>query len=78
MKKHIFEPLNLPHSSYTWEDSSYFKLAEFYNNDDGTEAAHYSYTSLAATSLYTSLSDLEKFFKVFLKGNDNEPIGRNV
>lgn len=77
MKESIFKPLNMTHSSYTWEGSSNFKLAEFYNSD-GTEAKHYSYTSLAATSLYTSLSDLEKFFKVFLKGNDNEPIGRNV
>jgi CubicO group peptidase (beta-lactamase class C family) len=77
MKESIFEPLNMIHSSYTWEDSSDFKLAEFYNSD-GTEAKHYSYTSLAATSLYTSLSDLEIFFQVFLKGNQNEPIGRNV
>ena len=65
------------HSSYVWEDSSVFKLAEFYNSD-GTRAAHYRYTSLAATSLYTSLSDLEVFFQVFLKGNYDEPIGRNV
>ena len=77
MKENIFEPLSMTHSSYTWEDASGFKLAEFYNSD-GTKAKHYSYTSLAATSLYTSLSDLEKFFKVFLKGKDNEPIGRNV
>ena len=77
MKERIFEPLNMTHSSYIWEDSSPFKLAEFYNSD-GTEATHYRYTSLAATSLYTSLSDLEIFFKVFLKGNENEPIGRNV
>lgn len=77
MKESIFEPLNMLHSSYTWEDSSSLKLAEFYNSD-GTEATHYNYTSLAATSLYTSLNDLEVFFQVFLKGNDNEPIGRNV
>ena len=77
MKENIFEPLNMAHSSYAWEDSSVFKLAEFYNSD-GTKAAHYRYTSLAATSLYTSLSDLEIFFQAFLKGNNNEPIGRNV
>ena len=77
MKEMIFEPLNMMHSSYIWEDSSGFKLAEFYNSD-GTEAIHYHYTSLAATSLYTSLSDLEVFFQVFLKGINNEPIGRNV
>ncbi len=77
MKENIFEPLRMVHSSYTWEDSSVFKLAEFYNSD-GTRAAHYRYTSLAATSLYTSLSDLEVFFQVFLKGNNDEPIGRNI
>lgn len=77
MKERIFEPLNMVHSSYTWEDSSSLQLAEFYNSD-GTEAPHYSYTSLAATSLYTSLSDLEIFFKVFLKGKDDEINGRNV
>ena len=77
MKESIFEPLNMTHSSYTWEDSSSLKLAEFYNSD-GTEATHYSYTSLAATSLYTSLNDLEVFFQVFLKGSNNETIGRNV
>ena len=77
MEKSIFEPLNMTHSSYIWKDSSSLKLAEFYNSD-GTKATHYTYTSLAATSLYTSLSDLEIFFQVFLKGSDNKPIGRNV
>ncbi len=77
MKENIFKPLNMTHSSYTWDKTGGGQLAEFYNTD-GTQAAHYSYTSLAATSLYTSLSDLETFFKVFLEGDNNEPIGRNV
>ena len=77
MEETIFKPLNMVHSTYRWEDSSDFKLAEFYNSD-GTKSAHYRYTSLAATSLYTSLSDLEIFFQVFFKGNNGEPIGRNV
>jgi CubicO group peptidase (beta-lactamase class C family) len=77
MKEKIFVPLNMTHSSYVWEDLSDFSLAEFYNND-GSKAAHYRYTSLAATSLYTSLADLELFFQAFLKGKNNEPIGRNV
>ncbi len=77
MKETIFAPLNMVHSSYTWEDSSDFKLAEFYNSD-GSKAGHHRYTSLAATSLYTSLSDLEVFFQAFLKGKTNEPIGRNA
>lgn len=77
MKENVFVPLNMTHTSYVWEDSPGLALAEFYNSD-GSKAAHYRYTSLAATSLYTSLSDLELFFQVFLKGRNNEPIGRNV
>jgi CubicO group peptidase (beta-lactamase class C family) len=77
MKENIFVPLKMSHSSYLWEDLSGFSLAEFYNSD-GSKAAHYRYTSLAATSLYTSLADLELFFQAFLIGKNNEPIGRNV
>jgi CubicO group peptidase (beta-lactamase class C family) len=77
MQENIFTPLSMVHSSYVWSDSSDFKLAEFYNSD-GSKAAHYRYTSLAATSLYTSLADLESFFQMFLKGKNNQPVGRNV
>ncbi|MEQ8364950.1 MAG: serine hydrolase domain-containing protein [Cyclobacteriaceae bacterium] len=78
MKENIFQPLQMIHSTYTWPDSTNsFELVEFYNSN-GTKAPHFRYTSLAATSLYTSLSDLESFFQVFLVGSNNEPIGRNV
>ncbi|MFT5142499.1 MAG: CubicO group peptidase (beta-lactamase class C family) [Rhodothermales bacterium] len=77
MKESILAPLEMNHSSYVWDDTTGLRLAEFYNGD-GSEATHYRYTSLAATSLYTSLHDLEVFFQVFLVGNDGEPIGRGV
>ncbi len=79
MKENIFRPLHMIHSTYTWSDStsSNLDLVEFYNSN-GTKAAHYQYTSLAATSLYTSLSDLEIFFQVFLERKNSETIGRNV
>lgn len=77
MKEAIFEPMGMAHSSYVWNDLSSLKLADFYNND-GTKADHYRYTSLAATSLYTSLADLELFAQAFLNGSNNEPIGRGV
>ena len=67
----------MKHSSFIWDGSKGYDQAEFYNTD-GTKAKHYRYTSLAATSLYTSLSDLERFFQVFLEGENDEPIGRNV
>ncbi len=75
MKESVFEPLNMVHSSYLWDEYATGVLAEFYNSD-GTTAIHYRYTSLAATSLYTSLSDLELFFQTHLNGK--EPVGRNV
>jgi len=77
MKESVFGPLGMIHSSYNWDDSSSYLLAEFYNRDS-TRSKHYRYTALAATSLYTSLSDLELFFQTHLEGKNREPIGRNV
>ncbi len=77
MKESVFEPLGMIHSTYVWEDSSSYLLAEFYNRDS-TRSKHYRYSALAATSLYTSLSDLELFFQAHLEGKNREPIGRNV
>ncbi len=57
MKESVFDPLLIIHSTYVWDDSSSYLLAEYYNRDS-TRSKHYRYTSLAATSLYTSLSDL--------------------
>jgi len=75
MKENVFEPLNMNSSAYVWKDSLNNRLCEFYNSNN-TFAPHYYYTSLAATSLYTSLSDLEIFFQLFLKGKNGEPIGK--
>ena len=77
MKESVFEPLRMIHSTYIWDEHSTNLLAEFYNSD-GTKSKHYRYTSLAATSLYTSLSDLELFFQAHLEGKNKEPIGRNI
>lgn len=75
MKENVFKPLNMNSSTYEWNDSLNSRLCEFYNSDN-TFAPHYYYTSLAATSLYTSLSDLEIFFQLFLNGKNGEPIGK--
>ncbi len=77
MKQSIFKPLGMNHSTYVWSDSSSSQLAESYNQD-GTSSEHYYYASLAATSLYTSVADLELFFQAHLSGKNQEPIGRNV
>jgi CubicO group peptidase (beta-lactamase class C family) len=75
MKTNLFKPLSMNSSSYVLDDSLNKRLCEFYNANN-TKAPHFYYTSLAATSLYTSLSDLEIFFQLFLKGKNGEPIGR--
>ena len=75
MTSNLFAPLNMNSSTYILNDSLNSRLCEFYNADK-TTAPHYYYTSLAATSLYTSLADLETFFQIFLKGKNGEPIGR--
>lgn len=75
MTSNIFTPLNMNSSTYILNDSLNSRLCEFYNADK-TTAPHYYYTSIAATSLYTSLADLETFFQIFLKGKNGEPIGR--
>jgi CubicO group peptidase (beta-lactamase class C family) len=75
MTQNLFGPLNMTSSSYVLNDSLKNRLCEFYKADN-TPAPHLYYTSLAATSLYTSLSDLEIFLQLFLKGKNGEPIGR--
>ena len=75
MKVNLFKPLNMTSSTYILDDSLSNRLCEFYNSNN-TTAPHFYYSSLAATSLYTSLSDLEIFFQLFFKGKNGEPIGR--
>lgn len=77
MQKAVFQPLGMVHSSYVWNENAPYSLAEFYNTDGTTYKPHH-YTALAATSLYTSVSDLALFFQAHLKGPHNEPIGRGV
>jgi CubicO group peptidase (beta-lactamase class C family) len=75
MKANLFKPLNMTSSTYILDDSLSTRLCEFYNSDN-TKAPHFYYSSLAATSLYTSLSDLETFFQLFFTGKNGGPIGR--
>jgi CubicO group peptidase (beta-lactamase class C family) len=75
MTSNLFNPLNMTSSTYILGDSLKSRLCEFYNADK-TTAPYYYYTSLAATSLHSSLADLETFFQIFLKGKNGEPIGR--
>lgn len=75
MRDTLFRPLNMNSSTYILNDTLINRLCEFYNSDNST-APHLFYSSLAATSLYTSLSDMETFFQLFFTGKNGEPIGR--
>ena len=77
MTETIFQPLEMTNSTFVWDDAMHSNLATFYNEDTSI-AKHYRYTSLAATSLYTSLNDLELFVQAHFKGKNNETKGRGV
>jgi CubicO group peptidase (beta-lactamase class C family) len=77
MNEAVLVPLGMLQSSYSSEEVSPDELVQFYDAD-GSEAPHYRYTSLAATSLYTSLADLELFFRMHLDGGAGQGIGRGV
>lgn len=77
MRDSIFVPLGLERSTYAWDNASGATLASFFESD-GRPAPHYRYTSLAATSLYTSLGDLERLLQLLLPGRNGEPVGRGI
>lgn len=77
MKESLFNPLGMKNSTYIWDDSLQSKLCDFYNSD-GTQAQHYIYTSKAATSLYTTLSDLELFFQFYMQVEKNQSLKKDV
>lgn len=52
-------------------------VATFYDND-GSVATHYTFSALAAASLYTSTRDLSRFMGAHLPGAAGEPPGRGV
>ena len=77
MTEAIFQPLGMINSTFVWDDTINSNLATFYN-EDGSIGTHYRYTSLAATSLYTSLNDMELFVQAHFEGMNKEPRGRGI
>lgn len=77
MTETIFQPLGMTNSTYGWDDAMHSNLATFYDKD-ASIGTHYRFTSLAATSLYTSLHDMELFVQAHFEGSNNEPRGRGV
>jgi CubicO group peptidase (beta-lactamase class C family) len=77
MQRAVFRPLGMVHSSYYWTPAQGSKLATFYGVDS-KPATHYRFSAVAATSLYTTVSDLTRFVQAQLPGKHGEPVGRGV
>ncbi len=77
MQRVIFRPLGMVRSSYGWTPAEGTTLATFYDTDS-KPSTHYRFSAVAATSLYTSASDLTRFVQAHLPGKNGEPIGRGV
>lgn len=77
MKRRVFDRLGMTRSTYTLDETGTSNAAEFYDAD-GLPATHYRFTSLAATSLYTTAADLTRFIQAHLAGSQGQPAGRGV
>ena len=69
MTEAVFKPLKMDQTSFLWSDSSSLHLATFYNSDSSI-AHHYTYTALAAASLYTNIADFSLFIMANFADND--------
>lgn len=76
MQSSVFQPLGMSQSTFVWDDDR-VNLARFYD-EAGAHAPHLRYTALAASSLYTSLSDMELFVKAHFERDNGASAGRGV
>lgn len=77
MQRSVFRPLGMVHSTFHWSPAQGTTLATFYGKD-AQPATHFHFSAVAASSLYTSVSDLTRFMQAHLPGKKGAPIGRGV
>jgi len=76
MNEAVFTPLGMTRSTYRLEAPE-TNVAEFFDAE-GSKATHFRFTSLAATSLYTSAGDMARLIAAHRPGRNGEPAGRGV
>ncbi len=76
MTENVFLPLGMTRSTYILEEPE-ANVAEIYDTD-GSRATRFNFTSLAATSLYTSAGDMARLVAAHSPGPKGEPAGRGV
>jgi CubicO group peptidase (beta-lactamase class C family) len=77
MQRAVFGPLGMNHSTFVWDGTRGFKLAPSFDVDS-RPTPYLHFTSLAATSLYTTVRDMTTFLQAHLPGARGEPVGRGV
>lgn len=76
MKRAVFQPLGMSRSTYS-VGADVSNVATFFDAQ-GADATHFRFTSLAATSLYTSAVDMTRFVAAHVLGPSGEAPGRGV
>lgn len=76
MVETVFAPLGMTRTTYVLPDPA-DNVAVFYDAQ-GRPAPHFRFTSLAATSLYTSAGDMTRFIAAHVPGPNGERVGRGV
>lgn len=76
MTQTVFMPLGMSRSTYVLDEAAV--NVAILHDTDGSPATHFRFTSLAATSLYTSAGDMTRFIAAHLPGRNGEPVGRGV
>jgi CubicO group peptidase (beta-lactamase class C family) len=77
MKTHVLDRLGMERSTFNLPDAEIEDVAAFYDTR-GARAIHYRFTSQAATSLYTTSSDMTRFLQAHVRGANGELPGRGV
>ena len=77
MRRAVFRPLGMNRSTFAVDENDTPNVATLYDVD-GTEATHYRFTALGATSLYTTAADMTRFIQAHLASSSGESAGRGV
>ena len=77
MQRTVFRPLGMNHSTYLRNPEDGVAVATSYD-ENSKPAPLRSFSAVAASSLYTSASDLTTFIRAHLPGKPAEPAGRGV
>lgn len=77
IRRAVMTPLGMTQSTFVLDDKSASRVAAIYNTG-GVEVPRRTFTSVAASSLFTSADDMTRFIQAQSAGPSGEPVGRGV